>query len=156
MGRRRAGACLLLIATAGAVGCGTDEPEKLDGRYRVDLSAAALKRGLPGSDAPAGRWAMKIDTKLDFIEIGAPDGGGFSLAIKSLADDRVTIAARDCKAADGSPAGDAVYDIRRAENGLRFSKVRDRCADRNSETALLTVASWTRDEKPAPAGAPGY
>ena len=156
MGGRRLGACLLLIAAAAALGCGSDEPEKLDGRYRVELSAAALKRGLPGGDAPPGRWAMKIDTKLDFIEIGAPDGGGFSLAIKSLAEDRVTIEARACKTADGSPAGDAVYDIRRSDDGLRFSKVRDRCAERNSETALLAAGSWTRDEKDAPAGTPGY
>lgn len=146
----------MLVAAAGAAGCGNEEPEKLDGRYRVDLSAAALKRGLPGSDAPPGRWAMKIDTKLDHIEIGAPDGGGFSLAIKSLAGDRLTIGARDCQASDGSPAGDAVYDIRRSDERLRFSKVRDRCADRNSETALLAVGSWTRDEKTAPGGTPGY
>jgi hypothetical protein len=156
MGRRRAGACLLLIAAATAVGCGTDEPEKIDGRYRADLGAAALKRGLPGSDAPPGRWMMRIDTKLDFIEIGAPDGGGFSLAIRSLAGDRVTIEARDCQAADGSPAGDAIYDIRRSDGRLRFTKVRDRCSDRNSETALLAGGSWTRDRKAAPGGTPGY
>ena len=156
MGRRRVGACLVLIAAAGAIGCGSDEPQKLDGRYRTELNAAALQRGLPGTDAPAGRWTMKIDTKLDFIELGAPDGGGFSLAIKSLVDDRVTIAARDCKAADGSPAGDAVYDIRRADDALRFSKVRDRCADPDSETALLALGRWTRDAKAAPGGTPGY
>lgn len=156
MGRRRLGAGLLLIAAAAAVGCGSDEPEQLDGRYRADLSAAELKRGLPGSAAPSGRWTMKIDTKLDFIEIGAPDGGGFSLAVKSLVENRVTIEARDCKAADGSPAGDAIYDFRRSDDGLRFSKVRDRCADRDSETALLAVGSWKRDEKPAPGGTPAY
>lgn len=155
----RRAACLLLAAFAGATGCGDDagdKPPELDGTYRSVLTSAALERGFPGTNAPPGRWTMKIDTKLSFIEVGAPDGGGFSLEITSIGEGRVTLAGTACEAADGSPAGDAVYAIARAGRRLTFSTVRDRCADPDPEAALLRLRPWERDARATPERAPGY
>ena len=65
---------LVIAATAGGCGDEADKSPQLDGIYRTDLTRDMLDQTFPDSGAPAGRWTMKIDTKLDFVEVGAPDG----------------------------------------------------------------------------------
>ena len=57
---------------------------------------------------------------------------GFSLTIKSLEDDRVTFEATGCPAADGSEAGDPVYDIKRDDDAVSFTKIREECVAEGS------------------------
>jgi hypothetical protein len=81
-------------------------------------------------------------TPYEKVVVDAPDGGGFSLTIKSLKDDRITLQSLGCKAADGSDASTSVYDIKRDGDDISFTKVKDECADKDPEAALLPVKQW--------------
>lgn len=130
-----------LLAAGLLVACG--EPPTLVGKYTNELTEGALEEAFPGTSAPPGVWNLEF-TEFDKVVVDAPDGGGFSLTIKSLEDDRVTFEATGCPAEDGSEAGDPVYDIERDDDGLSFAAVRDECAEKNPEARLLTVGTWKR------------
>ena len=133
---------VVLLVTAGTLGaCG--EPPPLIGKYSNQMSEKTLQEEFPGTTAPPGTWNLEV-TEYEKIVVDAPDGGGFSLTIKSQDGDRLTLEATGCKAADGSPAGDAVYEVERDDESLRFTKVRDRCAEKDPEAPLLAVKPWNR------------
>ena len=136
----RIAAGVLLAVTV--VACG--EPPSLVGTYSARLTEDTLQSAFPGTGAPPGDWKLEF-TEYEKVVVDAPDGGGFSLTIKSLKDDQVTFEATGCPAADGSKAGDPVYDIEREDEAIRFTKVRDDCKETNPEAALLTVGTWKRD-----------
>jgi hypothetical protein len=132
---------MVLVAALLLPSCG--EPPSLVGMYSIRLTEETLQARFPGTTAPAGAWNMEI-TEYDKIVVDAPDGGGFSLIIKSLKDDRVTLEPTGCRAPDGSPAGEAVYDIKRDGDAVSFVKVRDRCAEKDPEAPLLSIKPWKR------------
>jgi hypothetical protein len=132
----------VLAVLAGAlVACA--EPPSLLGRYSSELTHETLHKEFPDTAAPPGTWNLEF-TEFDKVVVDAPDGGGFSLTIKTLEDDEVTFEATGCPAADGSEAGDPVYAIDREDDAIRFMKVRDECEEKNPEAALLTVGTWKR------------
>lgn len=132
----------VVLVAAGVLGaCG--EPPSLVGKYSAELTEKTLQDAFPGTAAPPGTWNMEF-TEYDKVVVDAPDGGGFSLTIKSLEDDRVTFEATGCPAADGSEAGDPVYDIERDGDAVSFTEVRDACAEKDPEARLLTVGTWER------------
>jgi hypothetical protein len=133
---------LLLLAVGTLVACG--QPPSLVGKYTNELDEGTLQEAFPGTAAPPGTWNLEF-TEFDKVVVDAPDGGGFSLTIKSLEDDRVTFEATGCPAADGSEAGDPVYDIERDGDAVSFTEVRDECAEKNPEARLLTVGAWRRE-----------
>lgn len=133
---------LLIVAVGALVACG--EPPSLVGKYTNELTEETLQEAFPGTAAPPGTWNLEF-TEFDKVVVDAPDGGGFSLTIKSLEDDRVTFEATGCPAADGSEAGDPVYDIERDGDAVSFVEVRDECEEKNPEARLLTVGAWNRE-----------
>ena len=133
---------LLLVAAGALFACG--EPPSLVGKYANELSEDALQEAFPGTSAPPGTWNLEF-TEFDKVVVDSPDGGGFSLTIKSLEDDRVTFEATGCPAADGSKAGDPVYDIERDGSAVSFTEVRDECVEKDPEARLLTVGAWKRE-----------
>ena len=131
-----------LVAVGALVACG--EPPSLVGQYSSELTENDLQEAFPDTSAPPGTWILEF-TEFDKVVVDAPDGGGFSLTIKSLEDDRVTFEATGCPAADGSEAGDPVYDIERDGDAVFFKKVRDECLEKDPEARLLTVGPWKRE-----------
>ena len=132
---------VLLMTAAAMASCG--EPPSLVGKYSSQLTDATLQDKFPGTSAPPGTWNMEF-TEYKKVVVDAPDGGGFSLTIKSLKDDRVTFEATGCKTPDGSDAGDPVYDIKRDGDSVSFVKVSDACAEKDPEARLLTIKPWKR------------
>jgi hypothetical protein len=132
---------VLLVMAGALAACG--EPPSLVGKYTSELTEETLQAEFPDTSAPPGTWNMEF-TEFDKVVVDSPDGGGFSLTIKDLEDDRVTFEATGCPAADGSKAGDPVYAIEREDDALRFTKVRDECEEKDPEAALLTVGTWKR------------
>jgi hypothetical protein len=130
-----------VVAIGALAACG--EPPSLVGKYSNELTEETLQDAFPDTSAPPGTWNMEF-TEYDKVVVDAPDGGGFSLTIKSLEDDDVTFEATGCPAADGSKAGDPVYAIEREDDAIRFTKVRDECKEKDPEAALLTVGTWRR------------
>lgn len=130
---------VLLVAAGALVACG--EPPSLVGKYSSELTEETLQGKFPDTSAPPGTWNMEF-TEYDKVVVDAPDGGGFSLTIKSIEDDEVTFEATGCPAADGSTAGDPVYAVDREDDAIRFTKVRDECTEKDPEAALLTVGNW--------------
>lgn len=150
MSRAAVGALLAITLAS----CG--EPPSLVGTYSAELSENALQKAFPGTSAPPGDWKLEF-TEYEKVVVDAPDGGGFSLTIKTLEDDEVTFEATGCKTAGGSTAGDPIYSIERDDDAITFAKVRDTCAEKDPEARLLTIAPWKRDagQKDAGQGA-GY
>jgi hypothetical protein len=134
---------VLAVAAVALSACGSDEdkPSLIGTKYTNELSNALLQKTFPDTSAPPGVWNLEI-TEYDKVVVDAPDGGGFSLAIKSLKDDRITLQSLGCKAADGSDASTSVYDIKRDGDDISFTKVKDECADKDPEAALLPVKQW--------------
>lgn len=138
------GFAVSLVAVGALVACG--EPPSLVGKYSNELTEKALQDEFPGTSAPPGTWNMEF-TEFDKVVVDSPDGGGFSLTIKSLEDDRVTFEATGCPAADGSKAGDPVYDIERDGPAVSFTEVRDECVEKDPEARLLTLGTWKNIER---------
>ena len=135
---------ILVVAATTLASCG--EPPSLVGKYSNRLTEQTLQNRFPGTSAPPGTWNLEF-TEYEKIVVDAPDGGGFSLTLKSLKDDRVTLEPTGCKAPDGSTAGGAVYDIERDGDTISFTKVRDRCSEKDPEAALLSIKPWKRAGK---------
>jgi hypothetical protein len=141
-----------LVAVGALAGCG--EPPSLVGTYSAQLTKQQLTADFPETSAPPGDWKLEF-TPYEKVVVDAPDGGGFSLTIKTLKDDRVTFEATGCPAADGSTAGDPVYDIEREDGAISFTKVRDECVGKDPEARLLTVTSWQPDAAQDESGGEG-
>jgi hypothetical protein len=146
MNRIAALATLTVVALPlAACGSDDDEPSLIGTKYTNQLSDELLQQKFPDTTAPEGLWNLEI-TEFDKVVVDAPDGGGFSLKIKSLKDDRITLESLGCTAPDGSDASTSVYDIERKSGAISFVKVRDKCADKDPEAALLTVKPWKAAE----------
>lgn len=129
------------MTAAALVACG--EPPSLVGKYSNQLTDSTLQAKFPGTSAPPGTWNLEF-TEYEKVVVDAPDGGGFSLTIKSLKDDRITLESLGCKAPDGSDASTSIYDIERDGDAISFVEVRDKCADKDPEARLLTIKPWKR------------
>src|SRR6476469_4990641 len=118
--------------SASTPAAGGPAPASLVGTYTMKLTKADLARNRAPELTPGPDWKLTIGAGR--LTISNPKAGALEAPQLAVSGNRVVLKQEECAAGGNTRFYDNEYRFTRSGKTLRFTKVRNSCADRVAET----------------------